>query len=72
MTDDVTYTNRCVCGWEVSGALDEVVDATIDHGLRIHNMEATRDQVLAVVLADAAPDTADMTPDPVDGQVYGG
>ena len=40
------FTNRCACGWEVSGSEDEVVDATIDHGRRIHNMEATRDEVL--------------------------
>ena len=53
MTDDATYTNRCACGWEISGALDDVVDATIDHGRRIHNMEATREQVLAVVLGGA-------------------
>jgi predicted small metal-binding protein len=72
MTDDVTYANRCACGWEIQGGLDEVVDATIDHGRRIHNMEATRDDVLAAVNGDAAPDTAEMTPDPVDGQVYGG
>ena len=52
MTDDATYTNRCACGWEISGALDEVVDATIDHGRRIHNMEATREQVVAVVLGE--------------------
>ncbi len=72
MTDDQTYTNRCACGWEISGGLDEVVEATIDHGQRIHNMEASRDEVLAVLLGDAAPDTTEMTPDPVDGQVYGG
>ena len=54
MTDDATYTNRCACGWEVSGALDDVVDATIDHGQRIHNMAATREQVLAVVLGEPA------------------
>ena len=46
------YTNRCACGWEVSGSRDEVVDATIDHGRRIHNMEATREQVLAALDAD--------------------
>ncbi len=50
MTDEADYTNRCACGWEITGPLDTVVDATIDHGRRIHNMEATRDQVLAVVL----------------------
>lgn len=52
MTDEIEYTNRCACGWEVSGPLDEVVDATIDHGRRIHNMEATREQVVAVLLGD--------------------
>jgi hypothetical protein len=31
-----------------------VVDATIDHGRRIHNMEATRDEVLAVLHAEPA------------------
>ena len=58
MTDDTDYTNRCACGWEISGPLDTVVDATIDHGKRIHNMEATREQVLTVVLGPAAADDA--------------
>ena len=48
------FTNRCACGWEISGSEDDVVDATIDHGRRIHNMEATRDQVLAVLRAGDA------------------
>jgi len=62
MTDTGEYTNRCECGWEVTGPLDEVVDATIEHGRRIHNMEATRDQVIAVLAAGAAPDEpADLT-----------
>jgi hypothetical protein len=52
------YTNRCACGWEITGPLDDVVDATIDHGRRIHNMEATRDQVIAVLLG---PDTSEET-----------
>ena len=43
------YTNACACGWTIEGGLDEVVDATIDHGRRIHNMEATRDQVVAAL-----------------------
>ena len=59
MTDEPAYTNRCACGWEVTGSADEVVDATIDHGRRIHNMEATRDQVLAALHADATPAAAD-------------
>ena len=45
------YTNACACGWTVEGGLDEVVDATIDHGRKIHNMEATRDQVVAALNA---------------------
>ena len=52
MTDQ-QFTNRCACGWEVTGTEDEVVDATIDHGRRIHNMEATREQVLAALHAPA-------------------
>jgi hypothetical protein len=47
--DESTYTNRCACGWETSGTLDAVVDATIDHGRRMHNMEATRSQVVAAL-----------------------
>jgi predicted small metal-binding protein len=55
MTDTGEYTNRCACGWEVTGPLDEVVDATIDHGRRIHNMEATREQVVAALAGQSAP-----------------
>jgi predicted small metal-binding protein len=44
---------RCACGWEVVGAEDEVVDATQEHGRRMHNMAATREQVLAMAVADA-------------------
>ena len=38
---------RCACGWETSGPEDEVVEATIEHGHRLHNMVATRAQVLS-------------------------
>jgi hypothetical protein len=55
---DEQYTNRCACGWEVTGPLDTVVEATIDHGRRIHNMEATREQVIAVVLGGSQGDDA--------------
>jgi hypothetical protein len=44
---------RCVCGWEVVGTEDEVVPATQAHGLEVHNMEATRDEVLAMAVPDA-------------------
>jgi len=54
MSGERQYTNRCACGWEVTGSEDDVVDATIDHGGRIHNMEATREQVLAALHAPPA------------------
>ena len=54
MPDDVTYSQRCACGWEITGSLETVVAATIDHGKRIHNMDASRDEVLAAVLGPAA------------------
>jgi predicted GNAT family acetyltransferase len=48
----------CVCGWEAVGAEDEVVEKTLDHGLRVHNMAGTRDEVLARAerLSDPAPE----------------
>ncbi len=55
---EMEYTNRCACGWEVTGPLEAVVDATIDHGQRIHNMEATRDQVVAAVAGGPTPEEA--------------
>ena len=58
MIDGTEFTNSCACGWEISGPEELVVDATIDHGRRIHNMEATREQVLAVLHAGAAGDAA--------------
>jgi predicted GNAT family acetyltransferase len=44
---DELLTARCVCGWETTGPADEVVAATQEHGERLHNMAATREQVLA-------------------------
>lgn len=40
---------RCACGWETSGTVDEVVAATDEHGRRLHNMAAPRDEILAQV-----------------------
>jgi predicted small metal-binding protein len=48
-TADV-LTVRCACGWEVRGSDDEVVAATTEHGERLHNMTATREQVLAMAV----------------------
>jgi predicted small metal-binding protein len=41
-----TLRTRCVCGWETTGPEDDVVAATLDHGLRVHNMGGTREDVL--------------------------
>lgn len=41
---------RCACGWETTGSEDEVVAATNEHGERVHNMRATRDQILAMAV----------------------
>jgi predicted small metal-binding protein len=62
MNDVAQFTNRCVCGWEVSGSEDVVVDATIEHGRRIHNMEATREQVIDVLRAGGPAAPAAVTP----------
>lgn len=43
---------RCACGWEARGREDEVVAATEEHGRRVHNMVPTRDEVLAMVVAE--------------------
>jgi predicted small metal-binding protein len=45
-----TVTVRCVCGWEVRGSEDEVIAVTFEHGERLHNMSATRQQILAMAV----------------------
>jgi predicted small metal-binding protein len=46
-------TVRCACGWEVQGSEAEVVDATRKHGEQVHNMRATREQILAMATTRA-------------------
>jgi predicted small metal-binding protein len=61
---DPTITVRCACGWEAAGPEEEVVLATIEHGHRLHNMTATREDVLAMAVAAPERATADpSTPD---------
>ena len=52
---EVTLTVRCACGWEVSGPQEDVVSATIEHGRRIHNMVAGREDVLAMAVEVVPP-----------------
>ena len=39
---------RCACGWEATGNEAEVSAAAAEHGLRVHNMRPTRDDILAM------------------------
>lgn len=41
-----TFVVRCDCGFEARGSADHVVDAMQDHAKNVHNMTATREQVL--------------------------
>ena len=52
---DAPMRLRCACGWETAGTEDELIAAATEHGERVHNMRPTRDQVLAMVVSDAAP-----------------
>jgi predicted small metal-binding protein len=47
---------RCACGWETSGSEAEVTAAALEHGLRVHNMRASREDILA--MATPAPGSA--------------
>jgi len=38
---------KCACGWEITGPEDEVVAAVQEHGEKMHNMQATREEVLS-------------------------
>jgi len=48
MTDDQRLQVTCACGWQTVGSEAEVVAATRAHGVDLHNMDVTRDQVLAM------------------------
>jgi predicted small metal-binding protein len=50
---------QCACGWEVTGTEAEVVPAVMEHGERLHNMRATREQVLAQLETVEPPAPAD-------------
>jgi predicted small metal-binding protein len=41
---------RCACGWETTGREEELIRATEEHGRRVHNMVATRDEILAMIV----------------------
>lgn len=41
---------RCACGWETTGTEEDVIAAAEEHGRRVHNMQPTREEVLAMVV----------------------
>jgi predicted small metal-binding protein len=41
---------RCACGWETTGTEEELIAAAEEHGRRVHNMQPTREEVLAMVV----------------------
>jgi hypothetical protein len=43
-------TIRCACGWETRGVEALVIEATREHGRRMHNMLPTREEVLAMAV----------------------
>ncbi|MCI0582210.1 MAG: DUF1059 domain-containing protein [Chloroflexi bacterium] len=46
----------CLCGWQVRGTIDEVVEQVMRHGREVHGLESSRDEILA--LAVDAPVTS--------------
>lgn len=47
-TAAVELVVRCDCGFEAQGAEEELVPAVQKHGREAHNMQVTREQVLAM------------------------
>jgi predicted small metal-binding protein len=57
---DDQLTVRCACGWETTGSEEAVVTATREHGERVHNMSATREQILAMAVRPDSHETGDV------------
>ena len=45
--DEPIRTARCACGWEITGPESEVAAAVAEHGLLVHNMTSTLEEILA-------------------------
>ena len=45
---DTELIVRCDCGFEARGSEDELIPVVQKHGREAHNMQVTRDQVLAM------------------------
>lgn len=40
----------CQCAWRVRGTKEEIVPAVQEHGRRVHNLETTEEQVMALAV----------------------
>lgn len=49
----------CACGWRTVGREDDVVAAATEHGVALHNMQVTREQVLAMSRPAPPPEPGD-------------
>jgi len=38
----------CACGWKTSGTEQQIVAAAREHGVRMHNMDVTHEQAMAM------------------------
>ncbi len=63
----MSWTISCACGWTVEGEEDEIVQATQEHGRRLHNMEVTRDQAMAMASPSVDDDADSGEARPSDG-----
>lgn len=61
--DDGQITIRCACGWETTGTEPQVVDATVEHGRRVHNMTPQHHEVLAMAVRPPETERARRAPD---------
>ncbi len=44
----MNYKLACDCGWETEGPETELVEATQEHGRKLHNMELTFQEAMAM------------------------
>ena len=47
-TKSIELVVRCDCGFEARGTEQELIPIVQQHGRNVHNMEVTREQVLAM------------------------
>jgi hypothetical protein len=55
---EVEYVVECDCHWSCRGSEEQVIAATVAHGLEVHGLNLGREQVLAVaqpVESDSGP-----------------